>query len=177
MIINKTTFLRCGNRGMELEALINDANNFYNANKIAFIEKRPTPINVVTVKNGIITKAYFEKESTLDFNGIYKQKYIEFEAKSCNSKTSFNLNNLRPHQIDHINKLVEQKAISFLIIEFSTLNKYFILKSEVLQSYLKNNTKKSIPLKFFVKNCNEIELGIKPYLNYLKVIEKEFYFE
>ncbi|MEG0977831.1 MAG: Holliday junction resolvase RecU [Bacilli bacterium] len=162
---------------MELEALINDANNFYNANKIAYIEKRPTPINVVTVKNGIITKAYFEKESTLDFNGVYKQKYIEFEAKSSSSKTSFNLNNIRPHQIDHLNRLIEQKAISFFIIEFSTLNKYFILNSEVLQSYLKNNTKKSIPFNFFVKNCNEIELAIQPYLNYLKVIDKEFHLE
>ena len=78
------------NRGMDLESLINEACKYYLERDIAIIYKKPTPIGVVDVdyKNGaVINKAYFKEPSTLDYNGIYKGKYIEFDAKECQSKT------------------------------------------------------------------------------------------
>ena len=79
-----------GNRGMGLEEDINITNQFYKDKDLCLITKRPTPINVVKVDyshGAVITNAYFEKQSTTDYNGVYKSRYIDFEAKSTQSKT------------------------------------------------------------------------------------------
>ena len=87
-----------GNRGMDLETSINMANKFYSEQEIAFIYKKTTPIGIVETgyenNNYIIKKAYFKEPSTLDYNGLYKGKYIEFEAKETKNKTSFPLSNI-----------------------------------------------------------------------------------
>ena len=69
------TLLSAANRGMSLEEDINLSNEYYRDNQIALIHKRPTPINIVKVdysKGARITDAYFEKQSTTDYNGVYK---------------------------------------------------------------------------------------------------------
>ena len=85
------------NRGMNLEYLINNANKYYLENDIAVIHKKPTPIQLVDVdyKKNEIKKAYFKDKSTLDYNGLYKGKYIDFDAKEAHTKTSFPLVYLR----------------------------------------------------------------------------------
>ena len=72
-----------GNRGMTLEEDINVTNEYYLIHNIASIYKKPTPIGIVKVdyKSGTIKEAYFKTPSTTDYNGIYKGKYIDFEAK------------------------------------------------------------------------------------------------
>ena len=79
------------NRGMNLESLINEANKYYLDNDIAIIYKKPTPIGIVSVEDQnntkIITKAYFKEPSTLDYQGIYKGYYIEFDAKQTLRET------------------------------------------------------------------------------------------
>lgn len=52
-----------------------------------------------------ITDGFFEAPSTLDYNGIYKGKYIEFDAKETKNKTSFPISNIHRHQIDYVRKL------------------------------------------------------------------------
>ena len=50
--------------------------------------------NYVTYPNNkshLINKAVYSSISTLDYNGIYREKYIEFDAKETKSKTSFAL--------------------------------------------------------------------------------------
>lgn len=160
---------------MELESMISDSNNFYNEVKKAYILKRTTPIKVLKTKNGRIVDGFFEKQSTLDFNGVYKQRYLEFETKSTKSMNSFPLENIPNHQIEHIKRLIFQKAICFLIVEFSYYNKYFLLNSEVLQRYLENSTKKSIPYSYFISNCKEIKIKYRPRLDYLSVVDEEFF--
>ena len=90
---------------MNLESLINDANDYYLEMNKAVIYKKPTPIGLVDVdyKKGEIKKAFFKEKSTFDYNGIYKGKYIDFEAKESKSKTSFPLSNIHEHQIKHCN--------------------------------------------------------------------------
>ena len=69
------TLLSAANRGMSLEEDINLSNDYYRDMGIALINKRPTPINIVKVdysKGARITDAYFEKQSTTDYNGVYK---------------------------------------------------------------------------------------------------------
>ena len=98
-----------GNRGMDLENDINLSNEYYKRNHLCLITKRPTPINVVKVdysKGAIITNAYFEKQSTTDYNGVYCGRYIDFEAKSTMKTTSFPLSNISKHQIEHLKNVL-----------------------------------------------------------------------
>ena len=112
------------NRGMNLEYLINNANKYYLENDIAVIHKKPTPIQLVDVdyKKNEIKKAYFKDKSTLDYNGLYKGKYIDFDAKETRETTRFPLQNIHEHQLLHMKKYqISQKRPIFeaflLIIE------------------------------------------------------------
>src|SRR5699024_1926223 len=75
-----------GNRGMTLEEDINTTNQYYLEADKAVIHKKPTPVQIVNVNYpkrsaAVITEAYFKQASTTDYNGIYRKKYIDFEAK------------------------------------------------------------------------------------------------
>ena len=96
-----------GRRGMELEKEINRTNQFYLSRDIAVIHKKPTPVTIVKVdypkrSAAKITEAYFKLPSTTDYNGIYKGRYIDFEAKDNQLLTSFPLKSIHPHQIRHL---------------------------------------------------------------------------
>lgn len=168
-------------RGMNLEGDINNSNKYYLENDIAIIYKKPTPVKVVKVDynkriNTKITEAYYEIPSTTDYNGIYKGKYIDFEAKETKSKTAFNLNNIHPHQIKHLIDVKKHGAISFLIIRFTVLGKTFLLDTLYLSDFIKNNNRKSIPLKYIEDNGYIINEGYYPRLDYIKLLDK-LYFE
>ena len=162
------------NRGMVLEELINSANKYYLENDVALIYKKPTPIGIVNVKNDgsqkIITKAFFKEPSTLDYNGIYKGKYIEFDAKETKSKTSFPLANISPHQIDHIKKILKHGGIAFLIISIN--QEYYILNGLYLIKFMLQNKRKSIPYFEITKHGYRIHSSNKITINYLEQLDK-----
>ena len=86
------------NRGMTLESEINQSNEYYREIDKAYIYKKPTPIKITKVDypsrdKTVIKEAFFTIPSTTDYNGLYKGKYIDFEAKETRSKTSFSLSN------------------------------------------------------------------------------------
>src|SRR5699024_9153321 len=94
------------NRGMTLEEDINTTNAYYLYKYKTIINKKPTPVQIVKVNYpkrsaAIITERYFKQASTTDYNGIYRNKYIDFEAKETKNKTSFPLANIHDHQIEH----------------------------------------------------------------------------
>lgn len=164
-----------GNRGMNLEDDINLSNDFYRQKNLCLITKRPTPINVVKVdytKGAIITSAYFEKQSTTDYNGVYKGRYIDFEAKSTLKNTSFPLANISKHQIEHLKKVIYHNGIAFFIIEFARLNQVFLLDASFVINFYENGERKSIPYETFLKDGHLIKKGFAPRLNYLDVIEE-----
>lgn len=173
---NTSNYINFGNRGMDLENDINITNEYYIENNIAFIYKKPTPIQVTKIdyKNNsiIIKEGYFKEPSTTDYNGLYKEKYIDFEAKETNSKTSFPLSNIHAHQIKHIRNIVNNNGVCFLIVRFSTLDKNFVLMGRDFLDFIDNHERKSIPLDYFEKKGYLIELSYRPRLDYLKVIDK-----
>ena len=68
--LNRST----SNRGMDLEFDINRSNQYYLANEIAVVHKKPTPIQVVKVdypkrSSAKIVEAYYKIPSTTDYNG------------------------------------------------------------------------------------------------------------
>lgn len=165
-----------GNRGMSLESDLNITNEQYLKDNKAVIYKKPTPItiNKVDYKSRIdakITEAYFKIPSTTDYNGIYKGKYIDFEAKETNLR-NFPLSNIHKHQIAHIQKIVEHGGIGFLIVRFNLYNKTFLLEENKLTLFLNTQNRKSIPIEFFEDNGYLINIKWNPRVDYLKVIDK-----
>ena len=165
------------NRGMFLEHIINDANTYYLSKDIAVIYKKPTPIKVLNVayrssKTTLIDKAVFSETSTLDYNGIYKGKYIEFDAKECKNSTSFPLSNIKPHQIEHIKNVMRHNGIVFLIIFMN--NKFYLLKGDSLIDFIDNNDRKSIPYEYIEKKGYIIKEGYMPRIDYIKAIDEAY---
>jgi len=168
------------NRGMGLEADINNANAYYNDKQIALITKRPTPINIVKVdytKGARITDAYFEHQSTTDYNGIYRGRYLDFEAKSTRSKTSFPLGNISVHQIAHLKRVIKQGGIAFFIICFSILDEYFVIDASYVIDCFENSAKKSISLETIKKVGCSIRQGFTPRLSYLEAVDQLYFKE
>lgn len=166
-----------GNRGMNLEHLLNLSNSYYVLEDIALIYKKPTPIGVIDVhystKGKIIDKAFFKAPSTLDYNGLYRGKYIEFEAKETKVKTSFPLHNIHPHQIKHIRNVLRHHGIVFLIIQF--LQGVYLLKGEDFLDYIDHQKRKSIPFSYIQEKGHLIREQIDPPLDYLKVVDQIYF--
>lgn len=173
-IINKVP-TRYDNRGMGLENDINLTNQYYINIKKAYIYKKPTPIQVTKIEyknNSIIIKeGFFKEPSTTDYNGLYNGKYIDFEAKETNNKTSFSLNNIHKHQVEHIRNIINNNGIGFIIVRFNKLNKSFLLFGKDLIDFIDNNGRKSIPLTYFVDKGFLIQDNYLPRLDYLKIID------
>ena len=171
-----TTEVSHKNRGMTLESELNESNEYYRLIDKAIIYKKPTPIKITKVDypsrdKAVIKEAFFTTPSTTDYNGIYKGKYIDFEAKETKSKTSFTLNNIHPHQIKHLENIKKHGGIAFLIVRFTTLNETYLLFAEDFLEYINDQERKSVPIDFFQKKGYLIKDGYSPRIDYLKIID------
>ena len=166
------------NRGMNLENALNISNEYYLRKDKALIYKKPTPIGVVDVSyqnhKKIIDKAYFKEQSTLDYNGLYRGIYIEFDAKETLNKTSFPLSNIHEHQTKQIRNVIKHGGIVFLIIRMNNLN--YLLTGEDYIEYIDNNDRKSISYKYIEEKAHVIKESYQPQLDYLKTVD-EIYFK
>ena len=163
------------NKGMFLEDVINNTNEYYRLNNIALIYKKPTPIQIVklSIDKKYIEKAFFKEKSTTDYNGIYKGKYIDFEAKECTSTTSFPSKNIKEYQLNHLTKVNDFRGIGFIIFYFTKIEKFYLLYINEINDYIKNNSKRSsIPLTYFKEKNHEITLNLNFRIDYLKEIDK-----
>ena len=162
------------NRGMSLENMINETNKYYLDEDKALIYKKPTPIGIVDVSyenhQKIIKKAYFQTQSTLDYNGIYKGKYLDFEAKETKNRTSFPLENIHSHQIKHIDSVIRHGGISFLLILINNL--VYLLKGEDFINFVNNNKRKSIPYSYIKEKGFLVKYNYLPVLDYLKIVDE-----
>lgn len=157
---------------MTLESEINDSNKYYLEKDIAVIYKKPTPIKVVKQVNEKITDAYFEKPSTTDYSGLYKGKYIDFEAKETKNNTSFPIRNIHPHQIKHLENVIKHQGICFLIVRFVNINETYLLFGTDFIQFIKTQTRKSIPLSYFKEKGHIIKDKLIPRVDYIKIIDK-----
>lgn len=166
--------IQYGNRGMTLENDINITNEYYRLNNIALIYKKPTPIKVIKTnyEKTRIQDAFYETKSTLDYNGVYKGRYIEFDAKETISKTSFPLANIHKHQLEHIKNVIYHKGIAFLIVRFISLNETYLITGYDIINYITLNKRKSLPLSFFKDHGYVIKLKYNPRVNYIEILDK-----
>ena len=172
------SLLSAANRGMSLEEDINLSNEYYRDMGIALITKRPTPINIVKVdysKGARITDAYFEKQSTTDYNGVYKGKYIDFEAKNTKSETSFPLSNISEHQIVHLKNVIKHGGIAFFVICFQIENEVYLLDASFVIEFYEKGGRKSIPYNVFKEKGVLVKQDYTPRLHYIDAVETLYF--
>ncbi len=176
---NNNTIVGSVNRGMDLEDLINQSNNYYVENEIAFIYKKPTPIKVnkVNYQNQFgrrmhkIVDANFSEKSTTDYNGLYRGYYVDFEAKQTKNK-SFNVtSNLHEHQRAHLEQIIKHGGLAFLFVYFYQYDKIYIIDYKYVSQFIISG-KSQIPIDFFEKNGYSIARGYSPALDYIKCIDQ-----
>ncbi|KZE66204.1 Holliday junction resolvase RecU [Fictibacillus phosphorivorans] len=170
------------NRGMSLEDDINQSNEYYLLTNQAIIHKKPTPVQIVNVEYpkrsaAVIREAYFKLASTTDYNGVYKGRYIDFEAKETKNKTSFPLKNFHEHQLIHMQHILDHGGISFVILRFSSTDESFLFDSSHLISFWKEQSlgRKSIPKGEIEEKGHSITIGYQPRLNYLHVVDSVYF--
>lgn len=168
-------------RGMSLEEDISLSNEYYLNNNQAVIYKKPTPVQIVKVdyprrESAKIIEAYYKTPSTTDYNGIYRGKYIDFEAKETKVKT-FPFANISLHQIEHLQRIIDHGGIAFVIIAFTTLNEvYLIDASYVIDDYY-HSQRKSITYDKIKSLGHIIRQGFAPRLDYLRVVDEVYFKE
>ena len=173
-----------GSRGMTLEKDLDFTNNYYLERKKAVIHKKPTPVQIVNVdypsrNKAKISEAYFKVPSTSDYNGIYRGKYIDFEAKETKNKTRFPFINIHDHQVKHMKQCHNSGGIVFIIIKFSSYDETYLLPFEHFLRFwecFKNDGRKSIRYTDVRENSMLLKQSINPRIDYLSAVD-EFYFE
>lgn len=172
--------LSFSNRGKTLEDELNETNDYYLQLGLAVIHKKPVPLQIVKVEYpsrsaAVIREAYFQAPSTTDYNGVWNGRYIDFEAKETQNKTSFPLQNIHDHQIHHMSKVVKQNGTAFMIIRFSSWQRYFIMpfkELEVFWNRMMTGGRKSITLQEIEETSFEITPGAFPRIDYLPLLNK-----
>ena len=169
-----------GNHGMMFENALNSTNEYYRIHNKAIIYKKPTPIQVVRVdypsrSAAKIVEAYYRTPSTTDYNGIYKGKYIDYEAKET-IHNSFAFKHIFPHQIKHLVEVDKMGGIAFVIIYYKKVNKVVIIDiKEFVKLYndgYDNDKRKSLPVEVALEIGREAKLGFTPPISYLDAVDE-----
>ncbi|HHT7802564.1 TPA: Holliday junction resolvase RecU [Streptococcus suis] len=167
------------NRGMSFEAAINESNAYYLSHGIAVIHKKPTPVQIVKVdypkrSRAKIVEAYFRQASTTDYSGVFKGHYIDFEAKETRQKTSMPMKNFHTHQLEHMQEVVKQGGICFVLLHFSELKESYLLPAkELIDYYQAVQGNKSMPLHYVREHGYAFQLGTHPSVPYLTIVEEK----
>ena len=177
----KTDSIKTISRGMMFENELNKSNEYYiNINK-ALIYKKPTPVRIVKVEypnrsHAKIVEGYYQTPSTTDYNGIYRGKYIDYEAKETNN-LSFSFDHIFKHQIDHLLKVNEHGGIAFIIIFFKKVDKIFIVDIKPFyEQYIKQDKRSIKHTEIESIGGLEVSRGYAPLIDYLKQVD-ELYFK
>lgn len=167
------------NRGMSFEKMINDTNDYYLSRGMAVIHKKPTPIQIVKVdyprrSRAKIIEAYFRQASTTDYSGVYQGHYIDFEAKETRQKQSMPMKNFHSHQIEHMDQVIQQGGICFVLLHFSSLKETYLLPAPYLIEFYKiDKGSKSMPLAYIQEHGYLINQSTLPSIPYLDIVSKK----
>ncbi|MDR1643582.1 MAG: Holliday junction resolvase RecU [Clostridiales bacterium] len=144
-----------GLRGSALEEMVNMTNDLYLRRELAVVQKIPTPITPIEVSQNprTISKAYFEKRSTVDYIGVAQGLPICFDAKETNEKR-FPLGNIHEHQAAFMKSFEKQGGIAFLLVHFKLFGEIYYLPFTDMEKHLdiaNSGGRKSIAYESFEK--------------------------
>ena len=125
-----------GLRGSALEELINLTNEKYRENKLALIQKVPTPITPIQIDQETrhITMAYFDQKSTVDYIGAVQGIPVCFDAKECAYDT-FALQNIHAHQVAFMEEFEQQGGVAFLLIHYTKKDRLFYVRFQKVKEF------------------------------------------
>ena len=180
-IQGNTTLSHMG-RGMSLESDINASNEFYLETDRALIHKKPTPVQIVRVDypnraSAKIVEAYYKVPSTTDYNGIYRGRAIDFEAKETKNKVSFTFKAIHPHQIKHLEKVLIHGGIGFVLIRFTSFNETYLVDAKLMIKAYYDINSKSLSYQKIKEEGSLIREGLTPRLNYLDNVDEIYFSE
>ena len=174
-IIKKNTNKQIKSQGMVFENEINISNEYYLLHKKANIHKKPTPVQIVKVdyparNKAKIVEAYYKTPSTTDYNGIYKGKYIDFEAKETNN-SSFYFKHIFDHQVKHLESVDSLGGIAFVIIFFRKFDEIYIIDIKEFSRYYNDQDYKCITIEMARLIGEVCKIGYTPPIDYLKAVD------
>ncbi len=165
-----------GLRGSMLEEAINLTNDKYRQEKLALVQKIPTPITPMEIdkEHHHITLAYFEQKSTVDYIGNVQGIPVCFDAKECAAET-FPLQNIHEHQMKFMQEFEQQQGIAFLIIYFKKVDLYYYVPYRdvvIFWERARNGGRKSFKREelddnYIIGVTNQI------FIHYLETIQKD----
>jgi len=133
----------------------------------AKITQMPTPVKIQKVIGNKVTGILLQ--STVDFHGTMAPgRPIYFDAKQTKVK-NLPLQNVHEHQVNYLIAQQRLGAICFLVVDFVTENKFYVLPLSVFIDYWhqsNNGGRKSIPLDVFQEHGFQIPTHLG-YLDYL----------
>jgi recombination protein U len=151
----------------QLETRVRKTNLRYRKERKALIQKLEVPIRMT--QQGMVATL-----STIDFYGVFSYdkgrkkigKAIAFDAKECESTTSFPLKNIHQHQLEYLKLWIELGGEGFFFIHFKKIHpdKAYVTPIELVTKYWDDSTgRKSIPYSEFKE---EWLAPIDDYLDY-----------
>ena len=170
--------------GMLFENELNLSNEYYRNVGRAIIYKKPTPVQIVKVdyptrSKAKIVEGYYKTPSTTDYNGIYKGKYIDYEAKETNN-LSFDFKHIFEHQVEHLHKVADMGGIAFVIIYFKRIDEIYII--DIADFYRlwcdgKKDGRKSIKIDTIKEIGVLVPRSYTPPVDYLKAVDIKYFKE
>ena len=165
-----------GLRGSTLEDLINQTNIQYREQKLALIQKIPTPIKPIEMDKGSrrITLAFFEQKSTVDYIGNVQGIPVCFDAKESAVDT-FPLQNIHPHQMAFMEEWEAQGGIAFLLVYYTHRNEVYYIPFGHIRSFWQRSAeggRKSFRFEE-IDPAYRVELKNGVYLQYLQALQRD----
>lgn len=165
--------------GQAFEQMIDYSNEVYKRLNMAVVHKRPTPVKVTRSAGTKVLAGFFEKKSTVDYDGIYRGRRLDYEAKSIESLDRFDLKRVEDHQYTHLEQCYQHGSLTFVLIEFVKQRKVYLLPFETLKSYkeqARRGGKKSIRIEDMDIHAYEVQPAGVP-VDYLPVVKKIWFSE
>jgi recombination protein U len=162
------------NRGMTLEAMIEFTNRTYISRGWAVVHKRPTPVKILRTQGSRIVSAFLEAPSTVDYEGVYKGRSLQFEAKLTKLER-LPLANFHPHQIEHLRLCAAVGAVAFCIVEFVSKGTIFFVPAQLVTEawdQAKRGGPKSLSFHVLASECPVIPASRGVPVDYLAVVDQ-----
>lgn len=166
--------MRHGQRGKQLEQLVDMANRQYRNKGVADVRKIPTPFQITgsgSRRGEMVGRK--QKGELVDYFGVTSDgRALIFDAKETAVTTRFDLDNLHTHQFEILKSWHEKGARAFLLVcftkrQYETYILPFELLKEAWEGYLGMGAK-SIPYSDFFEKCELVKSDNGYVLHYLK---------
>ncbi len=174
---NKNKTSNRTNLGMNLEKDVEISSKYFIDHNQAIFYKKPTPIHVYKISHDNshqITEAYYDKKSTTDYNGLYREKYIDFECKETKTKT-LPIDRLSKHQVEHLYRVKRLGGIAFFLVRFNTLDETYIFDIDHVIDFIKLNDKQSFSYNDIKTKGYLVTKSYSPRLELLKGLDEAYF--